>query len=121
MREAKVAPTLVNEWLGRTGLPWFRAVLAVGLVLFLLLIGAASLDGALTRPLDGSLWRLTLMPPATALYILLTYHLLIPILNGAVNAFQPLMTVDEEAFELMSTLVPIIAWAAQVIVQLIAP
>lgn len=99
MREVKVAPTLVNEWIERTGLPWSRAVVAVGLVLFPLWAGTAYMDGALTHSLDSDTLRLTLFSPVSILYILSAYHLLISPLNKAINAFTRLITVEQDAFE----------------------
>ena len=102
MREAKIAPALVNEWIERTGLPWPRAIVALGLVLILLLVGAAYLDGILRHPSGGfDLWDLE--EPTTIVCILLAYRLLEGLGNGAIEAFRPLLAIDDDDFDQLLT------------------
>ncbi|MFQ5855362.1 MAG: hypothetical protein ACE5LU_06955, partial [Anaerolineae bacterium] len=99
LRETKVSPTLIDEWIRWTGLPWTRAIVAVGLVLILLLLGAAYLDGVLIRPFDGYSWWDELDGPAIIVYILLVYRLLERFGLGAIEAFRPLVALDTDDFD----------------------
>jgi hypothetical protein len=99
MRKAKIAPALVNEWIERTGLPWPRAIAALGLVLILLLVSAIYLDhGVLPNPFSGGFLR-DLEEPTAIVFILLAYRLLERLGNGAIEAFRPLMAIDDDDFD----------------------
>jgi hypothetical protein len=49
--------TLLEELVERSGLSWLQVALAVALLLIVLLVGTAYLEGLLARPLDAVAWR----------------------------------------------------------------
>jgi hypothetical protein len=99
MREAKIAPALVNEWLERTGLPWSRAVVALGLALVLLLVSVEYLThGVLLHPFESEFLE-HLEEPAVILYTVLAYRFLERLGQDAIEAFRPLLAQERVDFD----------------------
>lgn len=80
--------TLIEQWVERAGWSFTRTALALGLVLSLLLIGTAYLDGVLARPFGVDLWRRAIGHPAAVVYILLVVPHLRRLRDGAIEAFR---------------------------------
>jgi hypothetical protein len=93
-----VAPsTLLEALVARTGLTWRGIALAAGLVLLLLSVGAAYLDGLLTGPISGG-YRYLLMAPVLVPFLLLTQPPLRRLREGAIDAFRALVPLDDEHY-----------------------
>ncbi len=92
-------PTLVEEWVARTGLSWGQTAALVALALIVLLAGAAYMDGMLADLLHTEPWRYTLMYPLIIAYTLLIQPRLRRLLDGALEAFRPLVPTDDENFQ----------------------
>jgi len=90
--------TLLEEFVERSGLSWRQAAVVVGLALTLLAVGAAYLGGLLSGPFNGELWRHGLTAPALIAYILLVQPLLRRLRDGAIEAFRPLVLLDDDDF-----------------------
>jgi len=108
--------TLIEELVERTRLSWLQATAAVGLVLLLLLVGAAYLNGVLARAayLNGVLFRLSgyswwdtvrrvvwheVDRPVMIVYILLCQPILRRLRDSAIEAFRPLVAMGDDAFD----------------------
>jgi hypothetical protein len=98
--------TIADHLAERTRLSGAQTAITVGLVLILLLSGAVYLDGLRARPFDGyslpDWWhevRDELNRPAIIVYILLTYSLVKPSHDGAIEAFRRLLLVDDDGFD----------------------
>jgi hypothetical protein len=98
--------TIVDDLMERTRLSRPQAAITVGLVLILLLAGAVYLDGLRARPFDryslSDGWnevRDQLNRPAIIVYILLTYSLVKPSHDRAIEAFRRLLDVDDDGFD----------------------
>lgn len=91
------AKTLPAQWAERLSQP--RALVALSLLFILLLMGAAYLDGALALLLDSSFLRGALIGPALFIYTLAAFRFLRRFGEGAVEAFQPLVAMDDEDFD----------------------
>jgi hypothetical protein len=92
-------PTLVEDWIERTGLSWAQAAALVALALVAFLVGAAYLDGMLAELLDSETWRYAWIYPAIIAYTLLVQPALRRLLDGALQAFRPLVLTDDQNFE----------------------
>jgi len=90
--------TLLEELVERTRLSWPQVTVAVGLVLILFLVGAAYLDGVLVGPFNADFWRTGLLYPAIIAYTLLIQPILRRLRDGAIEAFRPLVPIDDEDF-----------------------
>jgi hypothetical protein len=107
--------TLLEELVGRTRLSWLRMTAAVGLVLFLLLGGAAYLNGVLGRaayPDDGlfrpgsHLWAKVrevawqeVDKPIVIVYILLIQPFMRRLRDRAIKALRSLTMMGDESFD----------------------
>jgi hypothetical protein len=91
-----IPSTLIEQWVERTGLSWARVTVAVALVLMLLLVGAAYLDGVLAAPFDADLWRRAMGHPATVVFTLLILPGLSRLRDGAIEAIRPCCMVDDD-------------------------
>lgn len=99
MREANIAPALVNEWVERTGLSWPRAVVALGMALVLLLVSIEYLThGVLLHPFDREFLE-HLEEPAVILYTALTYRFLERLGQDAIWAFRPILVDSNVDFD----------------------
>ncbi len=92
------ASTLLEELTARTRLSWLQVAIAVELVLILLLVAAAYLNGILGRPFDISFWQARLLWPAEVAYILSASPLASGLRAGAIRAFRPLVPLDDDGF-----------------------
>jgi hypothetical protein len=98
--------TLIENAVERSRRSWLQVAVAVGLVLILLLVGAAVLAGVLTAPFEASFWRAGLLYPAIIVYILLTLPVLQRLRNGAIQSFRPLARMDDGEFARLLTEAP---------------
>jgi hypothetical protein len=89
--------TLLETLVARTGLAWRGISVAVGLVLLLLAVITAYLDGLLVRPIRIG-YRYLLLAPALVPYLLLTQPPLRRLREHAVSAFRPLVPVDDALY-----------------------
>jgi hypothetical protein len=108
MREANIAPALVNEWVERSGLPWPRVTVALGVALVLLLFSVEYLAyGALPNPF-GREFLERLEEPAVILYTVLAYRFLERLGQDAIQAFRSLLAQDDVDFDqLLARISPI--------------
>jgi hypothetical protein len=97
-----IPSTLVEQWVERTGLSWARLTVAVGLVLMLLLAGAACLDGVLAEPFDADLWRRAVGHPAIITYTLLIVPRLRRLRDAAIEAFRSCCMEDDDCRPLVA-------------------
>ena len=91
-------PTLVEEWVRRTGLSWAQAAALVALALIVFLAGAAYMDGTLAELFDAEYWGYALIFPAITAYTLWIQPALGRLLVAALEAFRPLVLVDDDEF-----------------------
>lgn len=75
------------------------ATVAIVLLLVLLPIGAAFLDGALDVFFVEGYWQVVYLPAAVILYILFVGPILTRMEVNVVEAFRPLVRIDDSAFE----------------------
>jgi hypothetical protein len=92
-------PTLVEEWVDRTGLSWAQATGFVALALVVFMVGAAYMDGMLAELFDAEAWRYALIYPVIIAYTLWTQPALKRLLDRALLAFRPLVITGDEDFE----------------------
>jgi hypothetical protein len=90
--------TLLEELVERSGVSWRQATVVVGLALILLAVGAAYLDGLLSGPFNADLWRSGMSAPVLIAYVLLIQPPLRRLRDGAIEAFRPLVPVDDDDF-----------------------
>ena len=95
--------TLLEELVERSRLSWLQLTIIVELILILCLVGAAYLDGVLAGPFNADFWRVGLIWPATIAYGLLTAPLSRRLRDGAIEAFRPLVPLDDEDFDRLLT------------------
>ncbi len=93
----KPAPSLFQRLISRQRSPWLTA--GIGLLLVLAPVGAAALDGVLDQFFRENLWRLSWLPPAVTLYILIVSPIMARMEAGVVEAFRPLVQLADEDFE----------------------
>jgi len=90
--------TLLEELVERTGISSLQVAVTVGLVLILLAVGAAYLDGVLTEPFDSALWRNMMLWPAITVYNFLILPILRRLRDDAIKSFRPLVTTGDDDF-----------------------
>jgi hypothetical protein len=90
--------TLLEELGERSGLSWLRIAIAVGLVLAMLAVVAAYLDGLLAGPIDADFWRSGMSAPVLIAYLLLIQPILRRLRDGAIEAFRPLVPLSDDDF-----------------------
>jgi hypothetical protein len=96
---AMTTPSTLLEELGeRTRLSWPKIALGMGLLLASLAVGAAYLDGLLAGPFDANLWRSGMSGPAITAYLLLIQPIIRQLRDGAIEAFRPLVPLDNGDF-----------------------
>jgi hypothetical protein len=95
--------TLLEAFVERTRLSWVQVTIVVELILISVLVGAAYLEGVLAHAFDASFWRTSLVWPAVIAYALLTGPLSRRWRNGAIQAFRPLVPLDDDDFQRMLT------------------
>jgi hypothetical protein len=89
-------PSLFARLVGRQRPGWITLV--IGILLVLLPIGAAQLDGALGDLFSQSEWRFLFLPSVVILYILIVAPILRGRENDVIEAFRSLVLLDEESF-----------------------
>jgi len=95
--------TLLEELVERSRLSPLQLTVAVEVVLIMFLVGAAHLDGVLTGPFDADFWRIGLLGPVVIAYALLTDPLSKRLRDGAIEAFRPLVPLDDNGFHRLLT------------------
>jgi uncharacterized membrane protein len=93
--------TLLEKLLEQSRLSPFQLTVAVELVLISFLVGTAYLAGVTNGPFDSSFWRGNLVWPAVIAYALLTTPVSRWLRNGAIEAFRPLVPLDDDEFRRM--------------------
>ena len=104
--------TLLEELVARTRLSWLQMTVVVGLVLFLLLGGAAYLNGVLGRAAGGlsppysDLWDTVREvawqeadKPIVIVYVLLILPVMIRLRDRAIEALRSLLIMGDESFD----------------------
>ena len=91
------APSLFQRLISRQRSPWITA--GIGLLLILSPVGAAALDGVLDQFFREELWRLSWLPAVVILYILIVSPIMARMEAGVIEAFRPLVQMDDEDFE----------------------
>ena len=93
----KPATSLWVRLIGHGRHPW--ATLVIGLLLVLSPLAAAYLDGVLDNLLSQGQWRLILSPAAVIVYILAVAPVVERAEAAVINAFRPLVLVDDRSFD----------------------
>ena len=91
--------TLLEELIERSRLSPLQVTGVVDLVLVLFLISVAYLDGVMDSPFKVSFWRVGLLWPAIIAYVLLTASPSRRLRDGAIEAFRPLVPLDDDDFQ----------------------
>lgn len=100
--------TLVEELVERSPFSWLQATVAVGLGLFLLLVGTTYLDGLLTtRPWDTVLWRNLMQAPVLIVYLLSIQPVLRRLRDSAIEVFRPLVPINDDDYQQVVAEAPI--------------
>jgi len=84
----------------RFPLPWYWLTAVVAVVLLLLVVLVAYLEGVFTHGAGWRFWQIGLLPPVIIIYILVVYPVLSPLFTRAVEAFRPLLPEGEDFDEL---------------------
>jgi hypothetical protein len=90
--------TLLEELVERTGMSSLQVAVGVGLVLIVLAVGAAYVDGLLIELFDSILWRNVMLYPAIFVYNLLVLPILRRLRNVAIRSFRPLVATGDDDF-----------------------
>ncbi len=90
--------TLLEELVERTRTSSLQVAVVVGLVLILLAVGAAYLDGVLIEPFDSALWRNIMLWPAITVYTILILPILRRLRDDAIKSVRPLVTTGDDDF-----------------------
>lgn len=93
----KPAASLFARLIARQRPPWITV--GIGLLLVLAPLAAAYLDGVLGDLIDHGFWRQLLLPPAVIIYILVVSPILKRVEAGVIEAFRPLVLIDDDEFE----------------------
>lgn len=91
------SPSLLSGLIGTQRRPWVMVL--ISLLLILAPIIAAWVDGFLDVFLAQSLWRVSLLPAAVIIYILVISPLLARREADVVEAFRPLVLIDDDDFD----------------------
>jgi len=93
-----IPSSLLEELAERTRLSWPQVAIMVGLVLILFLVGAAYLDGVVAGPFNAEFWQNGMLYPALITYMLLLYPILRRLSERAIEAFRPLLLINDDDF-----------------------
>jgi hypothetical protein len=111
--------TLLEELVERSGLSWLQVALAVALLLIVLLVGTAYLEGLLARPLDAVAWRAGMLGVVITPYLLLVQPIMRRLRDNAIRSFRPLVRISDDDFQQLLTEAPLFnrrqEWLALVI------
>jgi hypothetical protein len=91
--------TLLGVLMKRSRLPWYWATAAVATVLLLSLILTAFLDDNLHDLSELSFWRIQLSAFALITYVLAIYPFMWRVRDRAVQAFRPVLPIEEDDFD----------------------
>ncbi len=91
------ATSLWTKLIGRRRRPWIT--LGAGLLLVLAPLVAATLDGLVSDLLSQGHWRLVLTPAAVITYILVVSPIVERAQAGVIDAFRPLVLMDDNDFD----------------------
>jgi hypothetical protein len=94
---AKTAGSLWQRLIGRRRSPLITV--GIGLVLVLALLVAAYLDGVVDELLSQGRWRLLLTPAVVIIYILVVAPIVERAEAGVIDAFRPLVLIDDDGFD----------------------
>jgi len=90
-------PLLVSL-VNRVRLPWYFITLLITIILLLFLVLVGYLDGGFLQLKVWEFWRVTLQAPIIIAYILLIYPVIIRLGKRALEAFRPLIPIEEQQF-----------------------
>ena len=93
----KIAPSIWFRLIGRRRPLWIT--LAIGLLLILAPLVAAHVDGLLDDLFSRGHWRLMLGPAVVIAYILVIAPFVEQAEAGVIQAFRPLVLIEDEAFD----------------------
>jgi len=120
--------TLFDDCLTRLRMPASLGMLAVAATGFFALVGAAYLDGIVSRVLTTDFLRLLLLQPTVSWYILLLQYFLRPSRVAVIDAFRPMIRMDVMEYKrLLARLSPLtrrgelIALAIGLVVGVVVP
>ena len=83
----------------RIGLPWYWAITVIAIVLVLLAVLAALLDGSLSSLYEWGAWSAYWNDPLLIIYISLVGFFLVNVREKAIETFRPLLNIDDDAFD----------------------
>ncbi len=89
---------LVEALMKKSRLPWYWATAVVTVVLLLLLILATFLDGVINNLSTWRFWQNNLEGLVLIIYILVVYTFMWRLRERAIQAFRPLLPLDEGDF-----------------------
>jgi hypothetical protein len=95
MVEEPRADNLLQTLMRRSRLPWYWTTAVVSAVLLLFLILAAYLDSAFGELSELQFWQRFMDSPVLIIYILVVYPFIWHLWQRAINAFQPLLPLDD--------------------------
>ena len=98
MAEESRSYPLVMELMRRSRLPWRWVIVVVAAVLLLLLILATFLDGVINDLSTWGFWQNNLDGLVLIIYILVVYPFMWQLRERAIQAFRPLLPLDEDDF-----------------------
>jgi hypothetical protein len=93
----KPAISLFERLIGRLRPPW--VIVAVGMLLIVVPLATAYLDGVLDELFRGDLWRVVYLPSAVILYIFFIGPILDRMQDRVIEAFRPVVLLDSDAFQ----------------------
>lgn len=93
--------TLLERLVEQSRLSPLQLTMAVELVLVSFLVGTANLAGVMKGPFNSNFWRGSLVWPAVIAYAVLTTPISRWLRNGAIEAFRPLVPLDDDEFQRM--------------------
>lgn len=89
--------SLFDKLIGRVQSPWIT--LGIALLLILVPLGAATLDGILGELFREGVWRGLFLAPAVIIYILAVSPIMTRAEAGVLSALRPVVQVDDERWD----------------------
>jgi hypothetical protein len=90
---------LVEAFIRRSRLPWYWVTAVFTAILLLLLVFAALLDGVINDLSTWEFWRNFLDGPVLIAYILMVSSFMWRLRIRAIQAFKPLLAIDDDSFD----------------------